>query len=53
VVQEHARTRRRKADSHQLAVDADLVAGTDFLADFGRLPVDGDPSGDDQLLQPA
>jgi hypothetical protein len=47
VIKQHARARRRKADSHQLAVDADLVVGTDFLTDFGRLPVDGDPSGDD------
>jgi hypothetical protein len=53
VIEKHARARRREADPHQLAVDAHLVVGTDFLAYFGRLPVHRNASGNDHLLQPA
>jgi len=53
VIEQHASARRREADPHQLAVDTHLVAGTDFLADFGRLPVHRNATGDDHLFQTA
>ena len=54
VVRDHARRRRRDAHADRLAVDLDLVAELDALADVGGLVVDRDPPFHDQLfhLQP-
>src|SRR5690348_4930588 len=47
VIQQHAGARRREAQPHELAVDADLVVRPDLLSDLRRHAVHGDPSGDD------
>src|SRR5439155_25167679 len=53
VVEQDAHARRDKTQAHQLAVDTDLVVRADFLPDLGRLAVDRDATGDDQLLEPS
>ncbi len=50
VVRDHAGRRRRDAVADRLAVDLDLVAELDALADVGRLVVDGNAALENQLL---
>src|SRR5476649_891644 len=53
MVDQHARRLLADAALDQFTVDADVVGRQDALADVGRLAVDGDAAGDDQLFHVA
>jgi len=51
VIDQHSRQAQLELELHQLAIDADLVFGTDALADVGRQAIDADAAGDDPFLE--